>query len=354
VDLSADLAVDLRDAFAPAVRQHVLADVHVQLRVGADAEDEQHQFPAHVQPAREAERVEAEHRVEAGTDAQVQPRRHAAPRERGAQAGADGEAVDLRQAGVGIGGQAVPRQHQVAGGVDHGQDRALHRVAALSQVQMPVLALLEVEERFDRHADLDERVDREIGHDADRERAAAGVQVDHGQQVALRVLVLQRGHRLQQARLHHQQDAGAGQFEHEHALQVEHDAAAHRADRRAHAERPVVRIALPRGRIRRIAVGPVLQPVEGDRGPRQAILVARVVHREHAEEAVDAEARAAQRDRHRQFQLQRDEHARAAAHVRHLEHGAHAGIDGDQLQVDGAAHFLAQLEAALADEDAGD
>jgi len=64
---------------------------------------------------------------------------------------------------------AVARQHQVAGCVEDLKDGRLDLVGVLTEVDVPVTGVGEVEERLNGNLDLEQRVDGEIDREPDGE-----------------------------------------------------------------------------------------------------------------------------------------------------------------------------------------
>ncbi|VVN49516.1 hypothetical protein PS639_06460 [Pseudomonas fluorescens] len=296
------------------------------------------QRAAQIELAGQQEWIEAEHRVETGRHLRIQPDALAAPDNGHMQAGGDGKTGHRRQS---VGNlrvsEALARQHQVARAFEHLENFRVNRVHVAPQVQVPVFAFVEVEEGLDRDADFQQRLDIELHRDADGQRAASHVEVDHRQESAL-CGALELGQHRQQLGLHHQQQPWAGQLEQYHALQVEDDARSHGADDRADAECPGVDLGLPGHEIHRVAVGHVLQPCQGWRHRRCCGFLAPVMHREQAEETVNPQARVGQRNRHWKFDFQRDDHAGRLAptlvDVGDANAGSNPHLDRNDGQVD--------------------
>ena len=363
VDAAAHLAVDA--VAVVAVGQ--FAQAHVEVGVGRDGDDEQAQFAAGVELAGHQQRREAHDGVEAGSQFGVEPGRLAAPQHGHVKAGGDGEAGGGRQVvgHVGVGGGPVAGEHQVAAAREHLQHLGADGVLELADVDVPLLGLVGVEERLHRDAQFQDGRDGEVDDDADGERVLGDVQVHHRQQRALGVALQRLGRRHQQVGLHHQQHARPGQLQQQHALQVEDDVAAHGAQQGAHTERPVVHLWLPQVRV--LDLGGVaagsLQPAQGDGGRALVeFLVALEVHGEQAHQPVQAEARRAERDGHRELHLEGDGDRGGAvgwrllrAEVAHVQRRGHAQLHGHDGEVDATGEpVLVDAEVARAGERAGD
>src|ERR1019366_5508020 len=114
----------------------------------------------------------------------------------------DRKPVDLGQPVVR--GDAVARQHQVAGGIEDYQHHRMDLVVVLAQVQVPVRGVVEVEEGLDRNLQGQDGVDVEVDREPDSQGSATEVEVDHCQEGSLGC-ALQVGKNRQQFGLHHQQ-----------------------------------------------------------------------------------------------------------------------------------------------------
>ena len=354
-DLAADFAGDARDL---RLVRH-LADDHRKVRPRTDVDDEQVQRAADVQLTGEDERVEAQHGVEAAGhlrveadalaaphDADVQPRRDCETRDRHRQVGRD----HARR-------EALAGEHEVARPLEHLEDLRVDLVDVAPKVQVPVLRVVEVEERLDGNADLEQRRDGELHRDADGERAAPHVEIDDGEERPLRIALELRHHR-EEVRLHHEQQPRPRQLQQDDAPEVEDDARAHGADDRADTERPRVDLGLPRRNVHGVATRDVLQPRERRRHRRRRRLLPPVVHREQAEEPVDAQAGVGERDGDGKLDFQRDDHAGGLAPAlvdvgdAHARRDAHLhGNDGEiDLSLD---LVLVHLHVAAALQRAG-
>lgn len=141
------------------------------------------------------------------------------------QAGGDRKTVDgYRKVAMQVArDEAFARKHQVAGAFKYLEDFGVNLVDIPAEVQVPVFPVVEVEERFNRDIDLQQRLDAEVNGDADGECASTHVEVDHGEERAFR-RALQLGQDGEQVGLHHQQQARSWQFQQDHALHVEDDA----------------------------------------------------------------------------------------------------------------------------------
>ncbi len=226
-----------------------------------------------------------------------------------------------------------------------------------AEIEVPVFRIVEIEERFNWDVNLKQRLDAEFNREADGQRPPPHVEIDHREERAFcRAFEFRQDRK--QVCAHHQEQPRPRQFQQDDAFEIEDDTRPHGAKHGADAECPGVDLWTPSRDVGWVSLSDVLEPSKGGRHCGGRRLLARVVHREQAKEAIDAQARVSQRNCHRELNFQRNDHtcglAAVLVDVRHTHAGRNADLHGNDGKVDLALDLaLVHLQIATAAECAG-
>ena len=175
--------MDIRALDFRVVWQALPSDQHRQLGTGRYTDDEQPQLSAHMNLARNDQRIKRDDCIKAARNLKVQADRLAAHQHAlQMKANRNGEPAGRHRQPRRRWVDAVAVHHQVAGAREHVKNLHRHWVLVGSQVHEPLGWLLRVEERCYGHAHLQKRHDGVFRNQPNRDGSPPKVQIQHGKE----------------------------------------------------------------------------------------------------------------------------------------------------------------------------